>query len=135
MRHLKPEEEVRQKLLIEMQEKWGFPKALLSIERNLSSLPHLKGQKVPARRFDIVCFARDLYHRPLLIVECKQGLITPSAADQVIGYNHFAQAFFVAVAGKEHICIAYKKGEYYQFIEGLIPYEEMVSLARSHVCP
>ena len=40
---MKPEEIVRQELLLEMTQKFGFPRELIGLERELSMLPHLKG--------------------------------------------------------------------------------------------
>lgn len=96
-----PEEKVRQLLLQNMTAKWGFPKELLSVELELSQLPHLKGAAgLPKRRVDIVCFAKNIHSKfplyPLLLIECKKG--NEDANEQVLGYNHFVQAPYVAVA-------------------------------------
>lgn len=128
-----PEEVVRQALLVKMQEELGFPRELLSVERSLSSMPHLAGQRVPDRRFDIVCFSEfDGQMLPLLLIECKAIPISKAAIEQVIGYNHFAKAPFVAVANQDGVYTGRRReNQGYTFEEGLLTYEKMGLLARS----
>lgn len=100
-----PEELVRQKLLHAMTTQLGFPKNFLTVEKRLSELPHLKGAlRLPNRRADILCFAKGIHPEhelfPLLLVECKEGLVGESAAKQALGYNHYVQAPYVAIAGE-----------------------------------
>ena len=123
----KPEEVVRQKLLETMQNDLGFPREMLSVERSLNSMPHLAGQKVPDRRFDIVCFrkVKDQVF-PLLLVECKAIPISKLALEQVIGYNHFAKAPFIAVANQDFVYTGFiGSGDGYRFEKGLFSYEKM----------
>lgn len=122
-----PEEAIRQALLMEMIEKFGFPKEMLVVERTLGSLPHLMGQKVPNRRFDIICFHKvEEAIRPLLLVECKAVSLSQKCLEQVIGYNHYAQAPFIALANHECVMTGmYRWDGGYELIEGLIPYEQM----------
>lgn len=99
-----PEEVVRQKLLQYMTKHLGYPRELLAVEKQLSELPHLHGVlALPKRRADILCFAKGLHPMfplyPLLLIECKGGKIGKEAEDQAIGYNHFVQAAYVAIAG------------------------------------
>ncbi len=123
----KPEEEVRQRLLLCMKEELGFPPEMISVERSLGSLPHLLGQRVPDRRFDIVCFKKHGEEiLPLLIVECKAVDLTNKAAMQVIGYNHFARAPFIALANQKTVYTGYySEDRGYLFEEGLFSYERM----------
>jgi hypothetical protein len=100
-----PEEMVRQKLLHVMTSQLHFPKELLAIEIPLGEVPHLKGlEGLPKRRADIICFAKGIHPSyplyPLLIVECKEGHAGGDAKAQALGYNHFVDARFVAVAGE-----------------------------------
>lgn len=134
MTRSKPEEVVRQALLKKMKEELGFPAEVLSVERSLSSMPHLAGQKVPDRRFDIVCFSkRNDQVLPLLIVECKAIPLAADAIRQVIGYNHFANAPFVAVANQHDVYTGYKKAnEGYVFENGLFTYEKMGTMIREN---
>jgi hypothetical protein len=102
-----PEEIVRQKLLRTMIYDLKYPKELLSVEQDLAGLTHLKEKKhqLPTRRADIICFAKDLKGvlYPLLMIECKANALNQKALDQVIGYNHYVKAYFIALANKNEI--------------------------------
>ncbi len=104
-----PEEIVRQKLLHVMTTQLGFPRELLAVETQLSEIPHLKGvPNLPKRRVDIICFAKGIYSLyPLLIIECKEGQVGEDAKLQVLGYNHYIQAKFVAIAGENTAQLIY----------------------------
>lgn len=86
-----------------------YPKDLVSVEVELKTLPHLQNikMKLPKRRSDIICFGKnivpsfDLY--PLLMIECKAVELSKRAIDQVQGYNHYVQAFFIAVANSKEV--------------------------------
>lgn len=95
---LTPEELVRQRLLLCLVEEKGFPKEQLVIEKSLSEL--LPGISVPFRRVDLVCFAPPSSEgfAPLFAVECKrEGCSLEEASEQLIGYNYFLRAPFLAV--------------------------------------
>jgi len=101
-----PEEIVRQKLLHVMTSQLQYPKELLSVELQLSEIPHLKGvEGLPKRRADIICFSKGIHPQhplyPLLLIECKEGEVGSQARSQALGYNHFVQAYFVAIAGED----------------------------------
>ncbi len=103
-----PEERVRQKWLHAMVAVLGFPKELLAVEKEISQLPHLLSDPhVPQRRADIICFARGIHPEhvlyPLLLIECKQEVLNEKALDQVMGYNYYVDAPFVAVVNGTHI--------------------------------
>ncbi|NGX47135.1 MAG: hypothetical protein K1000chlam3_00506 [Chlamydiae bacterium] len=103
-----PEEVVRQKLLHVMITQLGFPKNFLVVEKQLSELPHLSGMVgLPKRRADILCFAKEIHAQfplfPLLLVECKEGKVGEEAAAQALGYNHYVQAPYVAIAGENEV--------------------------------
>ena len=105
---LSPEELVRQKLLHMMTTQLGFPKELLSVETQLSEVPHLKGLSgLPKRRADIICYAKGIHKEyslyPLLLIECKEGKLSESAKEQALGYNHFVGAVYVALAGENQL--------------------------------
>ena len=100
-----PEEMVRQRLIQAMIEQLGYPRELLVVEKALSQLPHLSQQKgLPRRRADLLCFGRNIHPEhslfPLLLIECKEGLLNSDAEQQVLGYNHFVQAPYVALANE-----------------------------------
>ena len=110
-----PEERVRQRLLVLMTRQLGYPKELLSVEKKLSELPHLNGLSgLPNRRADVLCFAKGVHEDyplfPLLLIECKEGEIGEEAACQALGYNHYVQAPFVALAGENEIKMIYPIG-------------------------
>lgn len=102
-----PEEKVRQRLLWIMTEKLGYPKHFLCVEKQLSELTHLEQkQNLPKRRADILCLTDahpqySLY--PLLLIECKSEVLGEGAKKQALGYNHYVQALFVAVAGAKGV--------------------------------
>lgn len=86
-----------------MRDEWGYPPSLIMVEKELSHLPLIDtSAKIPKRRVDIVCYANDekkgLY--PLLLVECKESelSVTKKAIRQLLGYNHFIHAPFVAIS-------------------------------------
>lgn len=114
-----------------MVERFGFPKECISVEREISTLPHLLGQKIPKRRFDIICFAREIHKEfplyPLLLVECKAIPLSEKALDQVFGYNYYVGAHFVAIANSQDVVMVDRKGEIVR--NGLMHYRELVTLS------
>lgn len=129
-----PEERVRQQLLHQMIHHLGFPFAYLSIEKALCQIPHLalKDCTIPNRRMDLVCFCKGIHPKqelyPLLVVECKAIKLTKDSISQVIGYNHFIQAYFIALANGKEIKTGWydpiKKG--YTFIDFLPSYSSLL---------
>ena len=122
-----PEEAVRQRLLVQMMDV-GYPKQLLSIERGLRELAYSYKGRVPDRRVDIVCFSKKGLH-PLLMVECKAISLNQEAIYQVIGYNRFVKASFVAVANAEKVLTGWYDAatRQYRFIEKLPSYEYLMN--------
>ncbi len=124
-----PEELIRQSLLYIMIYRLHFPKELISIEKQLSELPHLTGQlSLPERRADIICFAKNIHPEyplyPLLLIECKEGKISHEAIEQALGYNHYVQAPYIAVAGNDGVQLVHPQKvsflpSYQQLIEKL----------------
>lgn len=102
----KPEEKVRQKVLLQMA-RLGFPKSLICIEKELSQLPHLKNVDIPKRRIDILCFGKDIHPKydlyPLILIECKAVELTQGALDQLIGYNYHVKSYFLSLANDQLI--------------------------------
>lgn len=100
------EQEIRSLLLKKMIGGLGYPRELIIVEKQLSLLPHLHHQKgLPTRRADLICFAKNVHPEhalfPLLLIECKDGPIGRDAEQQAIGYNHYLQAPFIALANQE----------------------------------
>ncbi|MFC2049268.1 type I restriction enzyme HsdR N-terminal domain-containing protein [Chlamydiota bacterium] len=112
-----PEEEIRQHLVRHMIAMLGYPPLWMAIEKELAQLPSLQlkpAQEIAKRRADILVFAPHT-HSPLLMIECKALPLTEAFTQQVIGYNTFVQAPFVALAnGKEVLTGHYsaEKGRY-----------------------
>ena len=113
-----PEEIVRQKLLFGMINGLGYPINLIAVEKDLDSLEHLKNSKsFIGRRADIICFAKNIHPEhmlcPLLMIECKAKYLNQKTVQQVLGYNHFVKAYFVAISNGREIKTLWKnKGKY-----------------------
>lgn len=120
-----PEEKVRLALLKFMKDELCYPKEMISVERSLSSFPHLKGKKVPNRRFDIAVFGTKEV-LPLMIIECKAVPIDQKAFDQVKGYNHLVQAPFLALANEHEVITLIKEGSKYIKVKGLPEYKVLL---------
>lgn len=134
-----PEEVVRQRLLSQMIHQLGFPSSHLVLEMGLRQLPHLelKGQTVPKRRADLICFAQDIHPKhslyPLLLVECKSIKLTWRVIHQVIGYNHFVGAHIIAVTNGQEIKTGWydHKTQDYQFIDSLPSYQVLKAYSKA----
>jgi hypothetical protein len=100
-----PEEIVRQQWIQRLWEKLKFPKAFLSIEKELKELPHLmhSQQAFPTRRVDLLCYSNEA--RPLLLMEFKVEALSEKMVAQVLAYNTFVQAPAVAVANQEAVVL------------------------------
>ena len=121
-----------------MIDKLYFPKGLIAVEKELFSLPHLKGQKLPLRRMDILVFGKNIHPLyslyPLLIIECKKDKLTDAALQQVIGYNYYVKAPFVAVASKYEIKVSLqiKKDDKSQILDFLPSYLELIEAIKKY---
>lgn len=122
-----PEECVRQFIIRTMVDKLGYPPALIAIEKELSALSQEK-HTVPKRRVDILVYAKlNGCLVPVLMVECKAVPLNPKCAQQVIGYNAFVGALYVALANGQQIltgCFDIEEGAY-RFTEGLPTYQDL----------
>lgn len=104
-----PEEIVRQTWLKKMVETLGYPKEFFAVEKELRSLPHLQSSsdRIPDRRADIIFFAPDAHPEyslfPLLMIECKAVKLNGQALQQVLGYNTFVKALYVAVVSQDEV--------------------------------
>jgi hypothetical protein len=101
-----PEERVRQKILLHLTEELGYPSHAIVIEKKLSELPHLYGQKVPDRRLDILCF-ESVELRPLLLIECKSVSLQEKMLSQVMGYNAFIGAPLICLANEREFLLGW----------------------------
>ncbi len=125
-----PEEQVRQQLLVQLVS-CGFPSSLIAVEKELSQIPHLRGQPLPQRRADILCFAEGIHPQhalyPLLLIECKAEEIGEPEKRQLIGYNHYVKSFFVSLASATRFVLGWYDVQQrnYQFSEGLRSYDAL----------
>lgn len=134
-----PEEIVRQQLIQRMTQELGYPLSGFALEKSLQQMPHLalSSSKMPARRADLVFFAKgihpqyDLY--PLLLIECKAIPLAQKVLRQVIGYNFYVQAPFLAVANQTEVRLGWyeKQSEEYLFVPDLLPYGQLMAHFRS----
>jgi hypothetical protein len=83
-----------------MVDELGYPKGLIAVEKEISTL----ALNDPNRRIDILCYAMGKNGlMPLLLIECKAEKLTPQAERQALGYNDAIGAPFVALAGPNEI--------------------------------
>lgn len=134
-----PEEKVRQTLLQTMTEELGYPKGNLAVEKSLDQLPHLHMHaSLPKRRADVIVFGKDIVAEyplyPLLLIECKAVPLTQNVLRQVIGYNHFVGAFFIAVVNQTSTYLGcYDPSvQDYRFVPKMMHYQDLVRWAKDH---
>ncbi|NGX58839.1 MAG: hypothetical protein K940chlam3_01747 [Chlamydiae bacterium] len=126
-----PEERVRQDIIKKMITQLGFPAHSLVVEKALQQFPHLHSTpSIPHCRVDIACFAKSIHPEhdlfPLLIIECKAVPITPKVLEQVVGYNYYCEAPFIAVANQEETRLGLHDQKKYVYIDYLPTYEELL---------
>lgn len=128
-----PEERVRQALLRLMVEELGYPRPLLVVERALAQLPHLQqAEGLPQRRIDLLAYGKiEGSLKPLLLVECKADRVLPAALNQLLGYNHFVGAPFVAAVGLNEMLTGWQDDTGTQFAKGLFSYEQLLQSIKS----
>jgi hypothetical protein len=135
-----PEERIRQGWVQKMILELGFPLALLTVEKELATLPHLSHlppSEIPKRRVDILVFAKNIHPAyslyPLLMIECKALSLNSKNAAQVIGYNNVVQAPFVGIANDQRIMIGrYDPLEkHFSFQEGLPSYSDLLKAVQT----
>jgi hypothetical protein len=123
-----PEELVRQEFLSHCFGPFGCSRHLVAVEMSLRRLcPHVHPGP-PRRRLDIVCsYVNNERVDPLLLVECKASLPSSAALTQVLGYNFFVKAPFVALTWPGHILLATSGGVWYEGKLSSMPcYAELV---------
>lgn len=112
-----PEERVRQSLLRKMIEELGFPKGLISVEREIGD-----------RRYDLVCYTKEM--TPLLLVECKAGALDEAAVKQAMGYNDVVKAPFVCLAGAHEITTLWHEQGRVASVPFLPLFEELYAISQ-----
>jgi hypothetical protein len=125
-----PEEKVRASLLATMTGRWGFPPHLLMVEKGLRELPLARHfPRLPIRRFDIVAYAESRGTlKPLLVIECKRQTISEKAARQLLGYNYYFRAPFVAVAAAQKFLCWHAAN--FERLEREAEYKVLIELAK-----
>lgn len=125
-----PEEYVRQnslQLLIKILE---FPLPNIVVEKELKLLPHIPSNiALPDRRADILCYTNHCQSlQPLILIECKSIAISSKEIRQVIGYNHFVKAPFIALVNQTEQRMGWFNSEIndYQFINYIPSYHELI---------
>ncbi len=139
-----PEEQVRVQLLCDLIDQLGFPATLIAVEKELTQIPHLRcfGKKLPQRRADVICYAKGVHSAeelyPLLLIECKAIKLTDKMVNQVVGYNHYLQAHFIALVNQDEIRTGWFDPELktYRFIPYLPTYSQLLDfLSTSSIHP
>jgi hypothetical protein len=132
-----PEEKVRQGLILKMTQRFGYPLGSLVLEKNLNQLPHLHAHaSLPKRRADLIVLVKDLHPHypfyPLLLIECKAVPLTHKALRQMIGYNQFVGAPFIAAVNQTQTYFGWYQAEKqdFAFQNDFIPYEVLLKWAR-----
>ncbi|MFZ4773672.1 MAG: type I restriction enzyme HsdR N-terminal domain-containing protein [Chlamydiia bacterium] len=103
-----PEEQIRLQLMDRLVRELGFPANMLVKERSIHQLPHFhaidSSLKLPTnRRVDLISYFWDQGQlKPLVLFECKHHKPDSKGFQQLIGYNHWIQAPFLAWVSAEH---------------------------------
>jgi hypothetical protein len=112
-----PEELVRQRTIHLLVDQLGYPLSSIVVEKSLRQMPHLalSPLKLPLRRADILCFRRN---DPLLLIECKAVPIHSKMIRQLIGYNFYLKAPYIAIVNMEEVRFGWydKESEDFKFI-------------------
>lgn len=108
-----PEEMARQLWVQKMVKELGYPKSLISIEKEV---PPLK------RRADIICYTKE--GKPLLLLEGKAGRLTQEAMGQALGYNQHLKAPYVALFNAQGVLFHDTLAE--TTLYQLPPYQELI---------
>lgn len=133
-----PEERVRVQLLCDLIEKLEFPASSIAVEKELSQIPHLRSMvgSLPTRRIDILCFAKGIHPTeefyPLLVIECKAVKLTSKMVRQVVGYNHYLKAPYIALVNQEEIRFGWYdvSAGMYKFASHLPSYRQLLQHAQ-----
>ncbi|MBI5274647.1 MAG: type I restriction enzyme HsdR N-terminal domain-containing protein [Chlamydiales bacterium] len=125
-----PEELVRQYWIQVMVQELHFPINSLVVEKTLKEIPllALPKRKIPNRRFDLICFhQKETEIKPLMMVEFKATSLSEDVFSQVIGYNFYIQAAFIAIANQTAIKVGWycKEKNAYQAMDYLPTYQEL----------
>jgi hypothetical protein len=133
-----PEERIRQALIQTMTQNLGYPLGSLALEKSLDQLPHLQTKtSLPKRRADLIVLAKNLHPQhvfyPLLLVECKAISLTNKVLRQIIGYNQFVRAYFIAAVNQDQSYLGWYHPDYkdFKFKKGLLSYDILLKWAQT----
>ena len=127
-----PEEQVRSSLVAYMVRMLGYPRELISLEKEIALLPHLSHlpkKTIPKRRVDILVFSKNM--EPLLMVECKAGFLHTEHRKQLLSYNTFVCAPFIALVNGDEQWFAERGSLTFQ--EGFMSYAEVLRATDSTI--
>ena len=79
----------------------GYPPSLIVVERKMAELTALSAA-IPNRRIDILCYEGGTLE-PLLLIECKANSFGSKELRQLLGYNFFIAAKYIALVGPQKI--------------------------------
>ena len=98
-----PEERVRQNTLSSLF-LLGYPSSLIAVERKVADVAITTTIKVPIpnRRIDILCY-RGSSLEPLLLIECKANSFNNKELRQLLGYNFYIQARYIALVNPQKV--------------------------------
>lgn len=130
-----PEECVRQALIKKMLEELHYPLHSIVVEIELSRLPHIPLHEracMAKRRADVLVVEKSLLFgfSPIFLIECKAVPITDQMIQQVVGYNTFVGARYIAIVNGERSLTGsfdLSSGQY-RFCDGLPSYEAVCSM-------
>ena len=103
------------------------------MEKQLRLLPHLAlADNLPERRADILCYSvrgNENAMNPLLLIECKAITLGEKELRQLIGYNHFVKAPFIALVNQNQQKMGWFNPTVndYQFIDYIPQYQELIN--------
>ncbi len=124
-----PEEIIRQKLISFLVEELFFPIASIAVEKQLSELlpKHLKRTKRVRRRMDLLCY-EERFFNPLLLIECKATSLNRKMLLQILGYNTYLKAPFIALVNENEQLLGWKKQNQLQIINRIPSYLELLEM-------
>jgi hypothetical protein len=132
----RPEEKIRQDLMDRLCKLFLFPSQLLVKERAIHQLPHfsqnLNAKTLPKnRRIDLLAYRFEQENlRPLVLFECKHHKPDAAAFQQLLGYNHWIQAPFIAWVSQDYEGLYRISKGGISYLGELRPYEELCKLLR-----
>ncbi len=125
-----PEEQVRQKWIQVMIQHLSYPSSLIAVEKTLEeAATKIRECPFPNRRVDLLCYANDQQSSfyPLLLMEFKADSLQEGAFEQIIRYNTYVGAKYLAVANESEVVTGFYSSikKRYYFVSRLPLYQEL----------